>query len=72
MIDLKNLVGKKVNIICTDGRKYSRYLVSDFTNAADNADTFDVNEDSIDIYENEVTNGGVILLRSEIESIETV
>ena len=68
MIDIKEYLGKYVNVECYDGRKYSNYYAIGFSPAYENDE---VNEDSLDLLKRkEGGGGGVFLYQSEIKSIE--
>ena len=68
-MDIKSLVGKNVNIECTDGEKFNDYQVDCFTDAYDNCDP---EKNSIDILKNEGAKSGITLYEDEIKNIEVV
>ena len=69
MKELKDYVGKLVNIECVDGVVFQNYYVDCFTDAYDN---YEPEKDSIDILKNKGAINGVTLYRSEIKSIEII
>lgn len=69
MFDLRDYLGKEVNIECYDGDKYEKYYVCDFTIWYDNDDR---EEDSIDLLKNKDDYGGITLYKDEIKNIEIV
>jgi len=73
MMDFEPYTGKRLKIVCKDGRVFENYYIYGIVSADDNYDPgYEPYEQSIDINPVGVRGGGVGLYESEIESITVV